>query len=81
MQMGYSTTSLKYKRPHCMMSRFQIDAVCLVKTQINPSLRLCTFSTRNKLFKNKESVSILLQNKQELLGMRQQDRASVGIIG
>ena len=63
-----------------MISRFQVDAVCLAETQINPALTQYIFSIRDKLFKDKESVSILSHNKQEHLGMRQQRRVFTGII-
>ena len=49
---------------------FQVDAVCLAETQINPALVPYTFLIRDKLFRNKESVSILTNNKQEYLGAR-----------
>ena len=64
-----------------MISRFQVDAVYLAKTQINPALILYTFSIRDKLFKDKESVTILSYNKQEHLGMKQQGEVFTGIIG
>ena len=69
--MGYCTMLWKYKRIQHALSRFQVDVVCLTETQIKLSLILSTFSMRYKLLKNKEHVSILLQNKQEPLGMRQ----------
>ena len=64
-----------------MISRFQVDAVCLAETQINPALVPYTFSIRDKLFRNKESVSILANNKQEHLGARQQGGVFTGITG
>ena len=63
-----------------MIARFQIDAISLVETQINPALLPCTFSIRNKLFKDKESVTMLSHNKQEHIGMRQQGGVFTGII-
>ena len=68
---GYCLLSWKYKRLQHMIARFQIDAISLVETQINPALLPCTFSIRNKLFKDKESVTILSHNKLEHIGMRQ----------
>ena len=53
-----------------MILRFQADAVCLAETQINLAFVPCTFSIRDKLFKEIESVSILTNNKQEYLGMK-----------
>ena len=64
-----------------MILRFQVDAVCLAKTQINPALVPYTFSIRDKLFRNKDSVSILANNKQEHLGTRQQGGVFTGITG
>ena len=55
--------------------------MCLAETQINPALTLYTFSIRDKIFKDKESITILSHNKQELLGMRQQGSVFTGIIG
>ena len=46
-----------------MISKFQVDAVFLAETQINPALVLYVFSMRDKLFKEKESISILVNNK------------------
>ena len=70
--MGYCNSSCKHNRLRNLTSRLQVDAVCLAETQINPALVPCTFSMRNKIFRQKESVSILTNNKQEHLGMRQQ---------
>ena len=42
-----------------MISRFQVNAAYLAQTQINPALVPYTFSIRDKLLKEKESVSIL----------------------
>ena len=39
--------------------------------QINPAITLCTFSIKNKLYKDKEAISILTHNKNELIGSRQ----------
>ena len=61
--MGYCSLSWKYKRLQHIISRFQVDAVCLAETQINPALILYTFSIRDKLFKDKESITILSYNK------------------
>ena len=66
---GYCSSSWKYKRLWHLISRFQADVVCLAETQINSALTLCTFSIRDKIFKDKESISILSQNKQEYLDM------------
>lgn len=79
--MGYCSSSWKYKRLQHMIARFQIDAISLVETQINPALLPCTCSIRNKLFKHKESVTILSHNKQEHIGMRQQGGVFAGVIG
>ena len=79
--MGYCNTSWKYKRLKNLTSRLQVDAMCLAETQINPALVPYTFSIRDKLFQQKESVSILTNNKQEHLGMRQQGGVFTGIIG
>ena len=79
--MGYYPSSLKYNRLRNLISRFQADAVCLAETQINPALTPCTFSIRDKIFKDKESITILSHNKQELLGMRQQGGVFTRIIG
>ena len=62
----------KYKRLQHMIARFQIDAISLVETQINPALLPYAFSIRNKLFKDKESATTLSHNRQEHIGMRQQ---------
>ena len=67
---GYYLFSLKYKCLEHMIMRFQANAVCIAETQINPALILLTFLMRDKLFKEKESVSILTNKKQEHLGMR-----------
>ena len=64
-----------------MISRFQVDAVCLAETQVNLALVLHAFSIRDKLFQQKELVSILANNKQEHLRMRQQGRVFTGING
>ena len=64
-----------------MILRFQVDAVCLAETQINPVLVPYTFSIRDKLFRNKDSVFILANNKQEYLGTRQQGGVFTGITG
>ena len=48
--------------------------------EIIPVLVPHTFSIRDKLFKGKESISMLTNNKQEYLGMRQHCRAFLGII-
>ena len=79
--MGHCNSSWKYNRLRNLTSRLQVNAVCLAETQINPALVLCTFSTRDKIFQQKESVSILTNNKQEHLGMRQQGRVFTGVIG
>ena len=79
--MGYCHSSWKYKRLRNIISRLQVDAVSLVETQINPAVVSPTFSMRNKLFLQKESVSILTNNKQENLGMRQQGGVFTGITG
>ena len=55
--------------------------VCLAETQINSALVPYTFLIRDKLFRNKESVSILTNNKQEYLGARQQGGVFTGITG
>ena len=55
-----------------MISRFQVDSVFLAETQINLALLPCTFSIRNKLFKDKESVAILSHDKQEQTSVRKQ---------
>ena len=62
-----------------MISRFKVDAVCLAETQINLALVPYMFSIRDKLFRNKDSVSILANNKQEHLGVRQQGGVFTGI--
>ena len=49
--------------------------------QINPALLPCTYSIRNKLCEDKESATILSYNKQEHIGMRQQDGVFIGVIG
>ena len=79
--MGCCLASWKYKHLRHMISRFQADAVCLVEKQINPALAPHTFSIKDKLFSNKESVTMLSHNKQEYLGMRQQCGVFTGIIG
>ena len=79
--MGYCASSWKYKRLRHMISRFQVDAISLAETQINPALLPHTFSIRNKLFKDRESVAILSHNKQEHIGMRQQGGVFTGITG
>ena len=79
--MGYCNSSWKYNRLRNLTSRLQVDAVCLAETQINPALVPHTFSMRNKIFCQKESVSILTNNKQENLGMRQQGGVFTGIMG
>ena len=79
--MGYCNTSWKYKRLKNLTSRLQVDAMCLAETQINPALVPYAFSIRDKIFQQKESVSILTNNKQEHLGMRQQGGVFTGIIG
>ena len=79
--MGYCASSWKYRRLQQLISRFQVDAVCLAETQINPVLVPYTFLIRDKLFRNKESVSILANNKQEHLGVRQQGGVFTGITG
>ena len=55
-----------------MQSRFQADILNLVKIQINPDLTPYTFSLVNKLLNNKNSVLILSNNINKLLGIRQQ---------
>ena len=70
--MGYCNSSWKHNRLRNIFSRLQVDAACLAETQVNPVLVPSTFSIRNKLFQQKESVSILSNNNQENLGMRQQ---------
>ena len=79
--MGYYASSWKYKRLQHLISKFQVNAVYLAKTQINPAIVPYTFSIRDKLFRNKESVSILANNKQERLGARQQGGVFTGITG
>ena len=79
--MGYCNSSWKCNRLRNLTSRLQVDAVCLAETQINPALVPCTFSMRNKIFRQKESVSILTNNKQEHLGMRQQGGIFTGAMG
>ena len=79
--MGYCASSWKYKRLHHLISRLQIDAISLVETQLNPALLPCAYSIRNKLFKDKESATILSHNKQEHTGMRQQGGVFTGVIG
>ena len=64
-----------------MISRFQADAISLAEMQINPALLPHTFSIRNKLFKDRESVAILSHNKQEHIGMRQHGGVFTGIAG
>ena len=79
--MGYCSSSWKYKRLQHMIARFQIDAISLVETQINPALLPHAFSIRNKLFKDNESATILSHNRQEHTGMRQQGGVFAGVIG
>ena len=79
--MGCCSTSWKHKRLRHMILRFQADTTCLVETKINPALTPHTFSVQDKLFGNKESVTMLLHNKQEHLGIRQQGRVLTGTIG
>ena len=79
--MGYCSSSWKYKRLQHMIARFQIDAISLVETQINPALLPHTFSIRKKLFNDKESATILSHNRQEHIGMRQQGGVFTGVIG
>jgi len=64
-----------------MISRCQVDAICLAETQINPALVPHTSLIRCKLFENKESVYALSNNKQEHPGMRQQGGVFTGING
>ena len=68
--MEYYLILWKYKHLQHMISRFQVNAIYLVETQINSPLTLYTFSIRDKLFRNKEYITMLLHNKQELLGIR-----------
>lgn len=79
--MGCCSSSWKHNRLRNLTSRLQVDAVCLAETQINPALLPCAFSMRNKIFHQKESVSILTNNKQEHLGMRQQGGIFTGAMG
>ena len=79
--MGYCNSSWKYNRLRNLISRLQVDAICLAETQINPALVLHTFSMRDRIFQQKESVSILTNNKQEHLGMRQQGGVFTGVTG
>ena len=79
--MGCCSSSWKYERLQHMIARFQIDAISLVETQINPALLPYAFSIRNKLFKDKESATILSHNRQEHIGMRQQGGVFTGVIG
>lgn len=79
--MGYCNSSWKYNRLRNLTSRLQVDAVCLAETQINPALVPYTFSIRDKIFQQKESVSILTNNNQEHLGMRQQGGVFTGVMG
>ena len=79
--MGYCHSSWKYKRLRNIISRLQVDAISLAETQINPAVVSSTFSMRNKIFQQKESVSILTNNQNEHLGMRQQGGIFTGITG
>ena len=79
--MGYCNSSWKCNRLRNIFSRLQVDAVCLAETQVNPVLVPSTHSIRNKLFQQKESVSILSNNNQEHLGMRQQGGVFTGVVG
>ena len=63
------------------MSRLQADAVFLTETQINPVLVPRAFSLKDELFRGKESMSILANNKQEHLSIRQQGGVLAGVIG
>ena len=54
--------------------------MCLIEIKINPVLISYTFSIRDKLFRNKESTTILLHNEEELLDMRQQGEVFTRII-
>ena len=78
--MGYCSTSWKYKHLRYMISRFQIDTLYLAEMQINLALTPYTFSLRDKLFQSKEPVLILSHNRNEYLGMRQQSGVFTGII-
>ena len=53
-----------------MQSRFQANVLNLVEIQINLDLTLCTFSLASKILNNQNSVLILSNNTNELLGMR-----------
>ena len=80
--MGYCASSWKCNRLHHMISRFQVDAISLVETQINPTLLPCAFSIRKKLFKEKELATILSHNRKEHIGMKQQGGGVfAGVIG
>ena len=78
---GYCNLSWKHGRLRHVISRFQVDAAYLAETQINLALALCTFSMRDRIFKNKELVSILTNNKQEYLEIRKQGGVFTVITG
>ena len=63
-----------------MILVLQIDTYYLVETQTNLSLIPHAFSMRNRLFEEKELVTMLPNNKSEHLGMRHNDRLFKGII-
>ena len=79
--MGYCNSSWKYNRLRNLTSRLQVDAVCLAETQINPVLAPYAFSIRDKIFQQRDSMSILTNNNQEHLGMRQQRDIFMGVVG
>ena len=79
--MGCCLASWKHKRLRHIISRLQVDTVSLAETQINLILVLRIFSPRDKLFRGEELMSILINNKQEHLSMRQQGRVFTGVIG
>ena len=79
--MGHFLTLWKCKRLRHITSRLQTDVVCLAETRINPVLVPHAFLLRDKLFRGKESMSILTNNKQEHLGIRQQGGVFTGVIG
>ena len=76
----YFLIFLKYKQLLHIISRFQVGAAFLIERQINPVLILYTFSVRDILFRDKESVALLSNNKQKYLGIRQQGRVFAGFI-
>ena len=71
LDIGYYSSLWKYKYLKYIHSRFQADILNLVEIQINPDLTPYTFSLVNKILNNQNLVSILSNNTNELLGMRQ----------